>query len=454
MSYNIICIFAFDFTILKRSSEERMYQMKLRRVFAAVLVLILAVVMLPNTTALAASDIDFTIDVDTVTQYISGDTINCPIKINNQTDKGYVEMELFLTFDPDALNCLSIFENVDGFSTKVEERNGETGLVIYYNSPTNEASVKGEKVVRIQFAVITGVASGEYTLSLKVRSCYGFDSYGNKTNALEKDNILTLSMAKDKKLNIVETNDNSVGNSTGDGSDPNYYYTQPSSSQEVNNKKNGGGSVFGKVVLFIFGAAIVFGAGVVVGFILCQKRMSEDSFTSAGSQPAAPPRRFSGDNQSLFGGGKFGNITGRFGNSAYDEPEEPVSDYYNDRISRKIPAPSASSRLQREKDEDDIDTSYFGRAAESKLGGRNAYDDVYSDGYSTGRYENPAEQSAPEDDYGSYDFLGSRSRRERSDDGYGSFSSVEDEEESFTYPEDDGSGASSGSYYQDRRRHR
>lgn len=427
--------------------------MKFKRIFAFFLAFVMTLSFCPAMIAYALSDIDFTIDIDPIDQYVSGDTISCPVKITTQTDNGYVEMELFLTFDPDALNCLTVFKDVDGFSTEVKQIEGETGLLIYYKSPNGEATVKDDnKYVRVQFAVITGVATGEYNLSLKVLSCYGFDSYGNRQNALEKDNVLTLSMAKDKKLNIVETNDNSVGNSTGDGSDPNYYYTEPSATQEVDNKKSGGGSVFGKVVLFILGAAVVFGAGVVVGFILCQKRMNEESFGAVSSEPAAPPRRYAGDSQS-----PFGNIAGRFGRSVYDEPEEAVSDYYNDRISGRKAAPAKPAAPA---EDDDIDTSYFGRAAESQLGvGKTVYDDVYSDGYSQS-YNEYTQQPQPQqrqrgfesrsdaqdDNYGSYDFLGSRSRRERSDDGYGAFSSEADDNSGDDNDNDD--------YFGDRRRYR
>lgn len=405
--------------------------MRIRKLLAIFVLLAMTVAMIPGMTAFASpSDVDFTIGVDTDISYISGDTIAVPIQINNQTDKGYVELELFLTFDPDALNCLSIFENVDGFSAYVEERNGQTGLVIKYVSPDGQPSVTGIKTVKVEFAVITGVASGEYTLSLQVVSCYGFDADYSKKDAVQEDGVLTLSMAKDKKLTIIETNDNAVGGGTGDGSTPNYYYNEPTVTQKVDRDDDKDGSTVGRVLLIIFGAIIVFAAGVVVGFILCQKRMLEDGY---GREPEdLPPRNPAGAR------GRFGDMSSGFHRSVYDEEEESADDYYSERLSGKR-APSRRPSVL----DDDIDTSYFGRAAETQLGGsRTAFDDDddYADDFTPRRYGGA---EAPADDYGSsLDFLGSH-RRERDDDGYGSFGGGSDDT-------DDGDD----DYFSDRRRYR
>ncbi len=411
-----------------------MYRMKLKKILAVIMVLFMTAAMLPGMTAHAASDVDFTIAVNTDISYISGDTIATTIQINNQTEKGYIDLKLFLTFDPDALNCLSIFENVDGFSTKIEERDGQTGLLITYVSPDGSPSVQGIKYLPIEFAVITGVASGDYTLSLKVLECYGLDDAQSKTDAVQKEGVLTLSMAKDKKLKIVETNDNSVGNGTGDGSTPNYYYSEPTVNQEVDNKeKDKGGSSVGRVLLMIFGAIVVFAAGVVVGFILCQKRMLEDGYGRDSEDYTQ--REYSGSRS------RFGDISGGFQRSVYDEEEESADDYYNERLSGK----RSPSRRPSVLDDDDIDTSYFGRAAETQLGSsRTAYDDD-ADEFTPRRYRG-AEAEAPAEEYGSFDFLGSH-RRERDDDGYGSFGG-----EDTSSPVDD--DADDDDYFSDRRRYR
>lgn len=415
--------------------------MKFRKYLTIVAVFLMAILFVPSMTVYAESDVDFTISVNTDVPYISGDTIACDIIIKNQTDKGYVEMELFLTFDTDALNCLSIFDNVDGFSTKVEEREGQSGLVIKYLSPDGNPSVKGEKVVKLQFAVITGAATGDYPLKLQVVSCFGFDSAGNKEDAVEKgDKVLSLSMAKDKKLALVETPDNAIGNSTGDGSDPNYYYTEPTANQQVDDKK--GGATVGTVLLMVFGAVVVFAAGVVVGFILCQKRMNEDGYDR--SVEPAPSRRYAG--------GGLSSLAGRFSKSIYDDNDDEEEDnFYNERISQKYTPSRRPSVLD---DDDEVDTSYFGRAAETHLGSgsRNAYDDEFPDEFTPRRYNTPASSAPaqqPEEEYGSYDFLGGH-RHERADDGYGAFSenaSPAAAPDDFDDDDDDG-------YFSDRRRYR
>ena len=406
--------------------------MKIKRLLAVVMVLFMTAAMFPGMTAHAASDIDFTIVVDTDISYISGDTIATTIQINNQTENGYIDLKLFLTFDPDALNCLSIFQDVDGFTTYIEERDGQTGLVIQYISPDGSPSVQGIKNVNIDFAVITGVASGDYPITLQVLECWGLDSADSKTDAVQKDGVLTLSMAKDKKLTIVETNDNSVGNGTGDGSTPNYYYSEPTVNQEVDKKESNGGSTVGRVLLMIFGAVVVFAAGVVVGFILCQKRMIEDGYGR--SSEDYTQREYTGPRA------KFGDLSGGFQRSVYDEEEESAEDYYNERISGK----RSPSRRPSVLDDDDIDTSYFGRAAESQIGGsRTAYDDD-TDEFTPRRYGNAGGAETPAEEYGSFDFLGNH-RRERDDDGYGSFGS----DESAAAEDDNDNG-----YYSDRRRYR
>jgi len=339
-------------------------------------------------------------------------------------------MKLFLTFDPDALNCLSIFQDVNGFSTSIEERDGQTGLLISYVSPDGMPSVKGIQNVKVEFAVITGVASGDYTLSLKVLECWGFDEADSKSDAVQKDGVLTLSMAKDKKLTIVETNDNSVGNGTGDGSTPNYYYTEPDVTQTVDKKEKGGSSV-GNVILIILGAIVVFAAGVVVGFILCQKRMLEEGYSTPSEDYMQ--RGTSGSRS------RFGDLSDSgFERSVYDDEEDYSEDFYRKRISKQSPM---LTRTPASHDDDDIDTDYFGRAAETQIGASRASysDDDSDDEFTPRRYSG----SASDDDYGSYSFLGGH-RRERNDDGYGSF----------------GSGGSSddddddGGYRSDRRRYR
>lgn len=404
--------------------------MKIKKLLTTALLFLVVAAMIPGMTAHAASDIDFTIVVNTDVSYISGDTIAATIQINNQTENGYIDLKLFLTFDPDALNCLSIFENVDGFTTYIDERDGQTGLIIEYVSPDGSPSVQGIKNINIEFAVLTGVASGDYPITLEVLEAWGLDAADSKTDAVQKDGVLTLSMAKEKKLTIIETNDNSVGNGTGDGSTPNYYYSDPTVTQAVDNNKSGGTSV-GKVLLMIFGAIVVFAAGVVVGFILCQKRMLEDGYGGAGEDYAK--REYNGSRTS------FGDMSGSVQRSVYDEEDVSAEEFYNERLSGK----RSNSRRPSVLDDDDIDTSYFGRAAEAHIGGsRTSYDDT--DEFTPRRYSSAGETETPAEDYGSLDFLGSH-RRERDDDGYGSFGGSESPS---------GDDNDDGGYYSDRRRYR
>ncbi|MBQ4313686.1 MAG: hypothetical protein IJC18_05680, partial [Clostridia bacterium] len=257
--------------------------MKLRKYLAALLAVLVVAVMLPSTHAYALSDLDFTINVDNSKEYVSGYTVEAPIIIKTQNQKGYVELKMLLKYNADALSCETILNDWEGFTTEIVEE----GLQITYLSPDGTPSkAESEYVLNIKFAVRTGVASGTYPLELIVNAedVYSLDSNGNKENGK-----LTISDAKIKDLTIVETNDDNITQPQGDGSDPNYYFTNPSITQDV--EDNGGGASAGLIIGIIIGALVVFAAGVVVGFILCQKRMTEDSYIDSGDRGS----RYSGD---------------------------------------------------------------------------------------------------------------------------------------------------------------
>lgn len=415
--------------------------MNIKKGIAVVLTLLLAL-SFSSMVALAKSDVDFTIAVDTTLEYVSEMEVTVPIEIKTQTENGFVDLEMFLIFDADYLACSTIVTDVDGWTTFIQTResDGQTGLVMQYSSPDGSKSVMSETpmVFTVTFAVKTNVASNEncmLKLETKPDKIFGLNSNGEKNPGL-----LTVSVANDKALKIVETSAGNVTTDPASSSDPNYYFTTPSVNQQV--QTEGGScsscSTFGNVVLILFGALVMFAAGVVVGFVLCQKHMNEDGYNvpplslgslGLGKKQKPAPRSYNEAQED------YTRSTGRSGGSIYD-------DDYMQRPSR------VTTRRPPVLDEDDlVDTSYFGHASDARLGANDTT-------FSSGGFEDDDEDDFPQDlaprkrDAG---FLGSSSRRERNDDGYGAFDAGLQNSGGFDDGDDDDSPTD---YRSDRRRFR
>ncbi|MBE6760047.1 MAG: hypothetical protein E7554_08160 [Ruminococcaceae bacterium] len=418
--------------------------MKNKRSLAVVFMIFALVFSFSGLTANALSDVDFTLAVEDAFEYKATDTVHVPIIIKTQTDNGFVDLQMYLTYPPDYLVPATIMEQeVDGFTTSVytRESDGKTGLLINYHSPTGKRSEIGEIRFPVEFSVKTGVASNENcVLSLEVNKndVFGLDANGNKEKGL-----LTVSNAKDKVLKIVETFDNNATTVDNSAQDPNFFIstTTPNPDDPQVEPAKGGCSA-GGVIGIIFGALVVFAAGVVVGFIWCQKRLNEDGYD-------VPAFSFA----SRFTGGRGG---------ASREPVQSARTYedvaeqyrqstgrsgsiYDDEVYSQRPA---APKQRRSFDDDDtfVDTDYFGRASETRLGSDVSsspvlYDDDDDDEFPS---ELAPRSSAGVQNGGSFDdfgFLGGN-RRERNDDGYGSFETDDD---------DDNGGFN---YRSDRRRYR
>ncbi len=403
--------------------------MRIRKCLAVLMMLAVMVAVLPATVVYAEkSDVDFTIGVDTDKQYIATNIIEVPIAIKTQTDNGYVELSMLLKFNQDALTCNTVFQDVDGFTTQVTD----DGLQIDYISPNGEKSPIDTYLLKLQFTVKTGVASGKYKLELVVNKddVFGYDKNGNKEKGL-----LTVSAANPKELTIIETGDD-VTTAAGDGGDANFYIGTTTAAQPV--QKSGGCVSAGAVFAFIIGAILVFAAGVVVGFILCQKRMNEEGY-------------FMGENGggSAIGLGRLGR-SGKVDNSGnartsddFDDFEPRGGSIYDD-LGDDYSARRAESSRQRasrtEIDEEDrVDTSYFGKAATQRIG--DPVGTGYSDGYDDDDEDDddgfPAALRPRRSRSGSeggnrfsseFDTVVRPRRRERDDDGYGSFT-IDNEDE-------------------------
>lgn len=381
----------------------------------------------------ALSDVDFTINTDTSVQYIQEETVNVDIEIKTQTENGYVELDLFLEYDTDALTCATILDNVDGFTTYVREEGGRSGLVIEYRDPEGARAPIDTRVLKLQFVVRTGVATNSYTLSLKVERVAGLDKNGNK-----EDGILTVSNARDKALDIVDVGGGN-DSSGEDGSDPNYYFSTTTAPQEVQNGGGGGKVKAGTVILFILGAIVVFASGVIVGFIICQRRLTYEQLGINDSDSTVPDRTrnvpLSGRHGGFSSGFNFGDDSADKTRSASRMPS-----IYDEEDDDRTHGPGFDARTPRgfsnwkqPVEDDGVDTSYFGDAGERHLGSgvtsssvSSVYDDE-DDGYlprkGIGRSGN--------DNFEGYASSLGGKKRDRGDDGYGSFGASRNRDSSY-----------------------
>lgn len=389
-------------------------------------------------TALALSDVDFTINTDTSVQYIQEETVNVDIEIKTQTENGYVELDLFLEYDTDALTCATILDDVDGFTTYVREEGGVSGLVIEYRDPNGARAPIDTRVLKLQFVVRTGVATNGYPLSLKVERVAGLDKDGNK-----EDGILTVSNARDKTLDIVDVGGGN-DSSSEDGSDPNYYFSTTTAPQEVNNGGGGKKVSFGTVLLFILGAIVVFAAGVIVGFIICQRRLT---YEQLGINDTSADDTFDRSSRNAPLSGKHGGFASNFnigiGDDTNDKPRSVsrTSSIYDEEDDLRTGpgfdarTPRGFSNWKQPVEDDGVDTSYFGDAGERHLGSSSTsvssvYDDDDDDGYLPRR---GIGRSRNNDDFDGYASSLGGKKRDRGDDGYGSFGASRNRQSSSNY---------------------
>lgn len=359
--------------------------MKMRIKFiAAALVLMLLTVLLPAG-VLAASDVDFTLKIDTDTSYIPGNEVDVPIIVKTQTDNGYVYLKLLLKYDSDIFTCTTTLNNDKGFTTTLVEE----GLEIEYQDPTGAGieSEIGEVEIPLKFAVLTGAAGGDTTFELEVVIAQCLDEAGNR------DDKMTVSNANPKTVKIVAIED---GGSVGTTTTAPTIYSITTTTHAVQSNE---GVSAGTVIVIVIGGIVLFFAGMVVGYLMCSKKHAavDEYMDDAQESPDEYYRRSSR---------RATMIDDDFGNDEEDDFGYPT-------------APRRPSVGFAEEDRG-ISSSYFGDADDDD---DDDDDDAGFPDEFKPRRRTPSLESDEVDDeiFGSYESLGSR-RRTRSDDGFGSYS--------------------------------
>ena len=377
--------------------------MRLKRVIAAVILILLLFCGASSITASAVSDLDFKILIDPITNpnydpakhsdsdkytdakgrdYGPGGHVPVHIMVNNQTDRGYMYFEMRLKFNSDIFTLDTQPGPVgEGFSVKVVESDPEhpdhgTFVHIIYNEDSSIAvpSKKGPKYIELQFTVMTKAAEGEYVFELLVdeKKCLGADEGGGID--YDRKNPLTISNANNKKVQIASIEPGEDAHPISPEPTYNTPYTTTQGVKYIDTSNGSGGFL---VVVFI--VIVMMCLGLVGGFILAQKRYGIDEpfslgvLIGKGGSPAARARRsaYRGDGMGSRPGRTTGSRRGngnREGNQDYRKSgESGYNDGYTDNNYGKF---------------DDHDG--FGR------GGKNA--DRYADRYS-GRTPNEGEDA-------------------------------------------------------------
>ncbi|MBQ6796374.1 MAG: hypothetical protein IJP10_00015, partial [Clostridia bacterium] len=191
---------------------------------------------------------------------------------------------------------------------------------------------------------------------------------------------------------------------------------------------SGGGCTAGGVIGIIFGAIVMFAAGVVVGYILCQRRAAQNEYDDYDDRDDEDrDMGFSG----RFSRGSTRQSQRRSFDGGFSDRSDD-DDIYSDLVTR------GGARKVSLMDDDEIDTSYFGRS-----NGAGSFDDDDDDDDSPiiGFDDDDDDDGFPDefkprnysdgdddDDFGSFGVLGNR-RRGRDDDGYGSFGGDDDDDD-------------------------
>ena len=403
---------------------------------------------------LAVSDVDFTLDIDEDEQYMAGEDFNLPIIIKTQTNNGYINLEILLTYNKDVF--VPAFTDENGFSAKTTD----AGLLISYDGtsasmPPNKRNkvtpINDKTVVKINFAVLTGAAEGSYKFELKINRVQRLD----ENNSV--DDKVSISEAKPKLITVVAAEDTNAGL-------VNIAETPFTTTQVVQIPEDGASA--GGVIAIIFGAIVLCSASFVAGFIVCQRKFGiTEPFAIATifqRGHAAPRRQYVGDGgddfadesaddryNDGFGRGSRGRTSSgagsRFGldrlsgDRASSKNELPRYEDF-EVPSRRRDAYSDGEGLgagRLANDDDDVVDSYFGKSADYNAGNVPKFyfedtpspdqDDGFPGEFIPRGYTPPRPVSRAmdmienaDDDPEAYSLL-DKNRNSRSDDGYGGF---------------------------------
>lgn len=230
---------------------------KLARMFSVLMLLTLGFAYCSGITAFAAVDLDVTLipPEDSVTN--AGDC-EVDLDIVTKSANGYVELVINIEYDADLL-ALAAPVNQNGY--KVTGSRGQLTLTYFDPTGTNTPTPIGNKeTIPIHFTVLENAPDTVTKIRASVDHAYN-----------NRGKNITWTPIYDKQIEIVRINQDINESDTSSEEEVSSQFVVGQNTGTVTRSTSAAANG-GKVASVIFGAIVVFGAGMMAGYILCMKR--------------------------------------------------------------------------------------------------------------------------------------------------------------------------------------
>lgn len=224
---------------------------------AIVMLLSVGFVYCSGFTAFAAVDLDVTLVPPPESVQNNG---NCPVELDivTKSANGYVELVIKIEYDADLL-ALAAPVNQNGY--KVTGSRGQLTLTYFDPTGTNTPTPIGNtEAITINFTVLENAP--DTTTKIKATVDHAYNSKGKN---------ITWTPIYDKTIEIIRINDDIGGTTSSETEDVSSQFVVGKNIGTVT-RTTGTAAGSGKVAGVLFGALVIFGAGVLVGYIVCMKK--------------------------------------------------------------------------------------------------------------------------------------------------------------------------------------
>lgn len=245
--------------------KSKVYK-RFSRIMAVLMLMTISFVYCSGFTAFAAVDLDVTI-VPPTDSVQNGHNFDVDLDIVTKSANGYVELVINIEYDADLL-ALYAPVNKDGY--KVTGSRGQLTLTYFDPTGTKTPTPIGNDVpITITFTVLENAP--DTTTKIKASVDHAYNSLGKN---------VTWTPIYDKEIEIIRINE-TVSSSPKDSSEEeSSQFVVGKNSGTVSRSSSGAGNG-GKVASVIIGAAVVFTAGIVTGYIMCMRKYESLNITAA-----------------------------------------------------------------------------------------------------------------------------------------------------------------------------
>ena len=250
---------------------------------AIVMLLSVGFVYCSGFTAFAAVDLDVTIVPPPESVQNNG---NCPVELDivTKSANGYVELVINIEYDADLL-ALSAPVNQNGY--KVTGSRGQLTLTYFDPTGTDTPTPIGNtEAITINFTVLENAP--DTTTKIKATVDHAYNNKGKN---------ITWTPIYDKTIEIIRINDDIGGTTSSESEEVSSQFVVGKNIGAVT-RSTGGTTGGGSVAAVILGALVIFGAGVLVGYLICMKKYGIEGGLFQKTKPthsdydnSAPPPR-------------------------------------------------------------------------------------------------------------------------------------------------------------------